>query len=62
MAEEAESVAVEEVPATEEAAAVEPTPAKAPAKAPSKAPAKAAAKAKKEKKQAKAKTAPSHPT
>merc|ERR1719239_1347891 len=54
MAEEAESVAVEEVPATEEAAAVETPPAKAPAKA--------AAKAKKEKKQAKAKTAPSHPT
>merc|ERR1712212_260382 len=51
-------VAVEEVPAAEEAAAVEPTP----AKAPSKAPAKAAAKAKKEKKPAKAKTAPSHPT
>merc|ERR1712212_954845 len=51
-------VAVEEVPAAEEAAAVEPTP----AKAPSKVPAKAAAKAKKEKKPAKAKTAPSHPT
>jgi len=55
-------VAVEEVPAAEEAAAVEPPPAKAPAKPPAKAPAKAAAKAKKEKKPAKAKNAPSHPT